>query len=141
GWARRKSHWVRKCCSPRSAWCCSTTNWTSSKAGAAARPGYTARPTSQVVRMSSPVRLARRVVELTGCSRNEAEQYIQGGWVTVDGVVIELPQHPVTVEQVALSADARLEAVEPATLLLHKPAGLDPVSASAVPPGPQPDAT
>lgn len=74
--------------------------------------------------MSDPVRLARRVVELTGCSRKEAERYVQGGWVTVDGVVVEAPQHPVTDEAVALLPGARVEAAEPATLLLHKPAGL-----------------
>lgn len=76
--------------------------------------------------MTEPVRLARRVVEITGCTRSEAERYVQGGWVTVDGVVVEAPQHPVTDETVALLPDARAEAAEPATLLLHKPAGFDP---------------
>jgi len=33
-------------------------------------------------------RLAKRVVELTGCSRSEAEHYVQGGWVRVDGEVV-----------------------------------------------------
>lgn len=74
--------------------------------------------------MSEPVRLARRVVELTGCSRKEAELYVQGGWVTVDGVVVEAPQHPVTGETVALLPGAHPAPAEPATLLLHKPAGL-----------------
>ncbi len=75
--------------------------------------------------MTDPVRLARRVIELTGCSRNEAELYVQGGWVTVDGVVVEAPQHPVTTETVALLPGARPEPAEPATLVLHKPAGFD----------------
>lgn len=75
--------------------------------------------------MTEPVRLARRVIELTGCSRSEAELYVQGGWVTVDGVVVEAPQHPVTGELVALLPGARPEPAEPATLLLHKPAGFD----------------
>lgn len=75
--------------------------------------------------MTEPVRLARRVVELTGCSRSEAELYVQGGWVTVDGVVVEAPQHPVGEEVVALLPGARPEPAEPATLLLHKPAGFD----------------
>lgn len=75
--------------------------------------------------MTEPVRLARRVVELTGCSRSEAELYVQGGWVTVDGVVVEAPQHPVTAETVALLPGARPEPAEPATLVLHKPAGFD----------------
>ena len=46
--------------------------------------------------MSLPVRLAHRVSELFGCSRAEAEQYIRNGWVTVEGDVIEAPQHKVT---------------------------------------------
>ena len=75
--------------------------------------------------MTESVRLARRVIELTGCSRSEAELYVQGGWVTVDGVVVEAPQHPVTDEVVALLPGARPEPAEPATLLVHKPAGFD----------------
>lgn len=78
--------------------------------------------------MSTPTRLAHRVAELFGCSRADAEQYIQNGWVSVDGRVIEAPQHPVTDERVELDPDARLEAVEPATLLLHKPAGFDAIN-------------
>ena len=75
--------------------------------------------------MSDPVRLAHRVVELLGCSRDDAESYIRNGWVTVDGIVIEAPQHPVTGERIEIDAGARLDDVEPATVLLHKPAGFD----------------
>jgi 23S rRNA pseudouridine2604 synthase len=75
--------------------------------------------------MSAPVRLAHRVCELFGLSRAEAEQFIQNGWVSVDGHVIEVPQHKVTVERVELDPGARLDAVEPATILLHKPPGFD----------------
>ena len=74
--------------------------------------------------MSEPVRLAKRVAELTGCSRTEAEQYIEGGWVNVDGETIEAPQHPVTTERVEIDPAAELGATEPATLLLHKPEGV-----------------
>lgn len=75
--------------------------------------------------MSTPVRLAQRVAELFGRTRAEAEQFIRNGWVTVDGEVIEAPQHRVTDERVELDPEARLDAVEPATILLHKPAGFD----------------
>ena len=78
--------------------------------------------------MSAPVRLAKRLIAVTGCSRSEAEQYIKGGWVSVDGQVIENPAHPVTTETVVLDPAARLAAVEPATILLHKPAGYDTIS-------------
>jgi len=75
--------------------------------------------------MSEPIRLSRRVVELTGCSRNEAEQYVQGGWVRVDGVVVEQPQFKITGQEVTIDAGAKLEPAEPATLLLHKPGQSD----------------
>lgn len=73
--------------------------------------------------MSIPVRLAHRVCEQFGLSRADAEQFIRNGWVSVNGEVIELPQHKVTDERVELDPEARLDAVEPATILLHKPAG------------------
>ena len=75
--------------------------------------------------MSDAVRLAKRVADLMRCSRTEAEQYVEGGWVSVDGHVVEEPQHMVTAETIEIDPDARLEATEPATLLLHKPPGFD----------------
>ncbi|MGV8923671.1 MAG: RNA pseudouridine synthase, partial [Thermomonas sp.] len=77
---------------------------------------------------SDPLRLNHRVAQLFGCSRDDAEHYIRNGWVTVDGGVVEAPQHMVTVELVELHGGARLEPVEPATILLHKPAGYDAIS-------------
>ena len=78
--------------------------------------------------MSDPVRLAKRVTDLARCSRLEAEQYIKGGWVSVDGRVVEDPAHPVSGETVELDPDAQLDAIEPATVLLHKPVGYDTIS-------------
>src|SRR5688572_30067142 len=78
--------------------------------------------------MSEPVRLAKRVADLARCSRLEAEQYIKGGWVSVDGRVVEEPQHLVSIEVVELDPAAQLETVEPATILLHKPIGFDTIS-------------
>ncbi|MDB5889965.1 MAG: RNA-binding [Polaromonas sp.] len=73
--------------------------------------------------MTEPVRLAKRVAEILGCSRREAEQYIEGGWISVDGVVIEEPQHRVAEHRVEVAKDASLLAASSVTLLLHKPAG------------------
>ena len=78
--------------------------------------------------MSDPHRLAKRVADLAGCSRSDAEHYIRNGWVRVDGRVVEDPAHPVSGEVVTLDPDARLQAVEPATVLLHKPVGYDTIS-------------
>jgi 23S rRNA pseudouridine2604 synthase len=74
--------------------------------------------------MSEPVRLAKRVAALVPCSRREAEQYIEGGWVRVDGQVVEEPQFRVTDERVELDPGATAAAIEPVTLLLNKPAGM-----------------
>ncbi|MDQ3511981.1 MAG: rRNA pseudouridine synthase [Pseudomonadota bacterium] len=71
--------------------------------------------------MSEPVRLAKRVADLARCSRAQAEQYIEGGWVRVNGEVIEEPQFMVSGQAVEIDPDARLTPAEPATMLLHKP--------------------
>lgn len=81
--------------------------------------------------MSEPVRLSKRLIEQLGCSRREAEQYIEGGWVTVDGVVVEQPQFKIDGQQVALLPGARAEALELVTLLINQPAGMDAESARA----------
>lgn len=74
--------------------------------------------------MTEPVRLAKHVAAMVPCSRREAEQYIEGGWVRVDGVVVEEPHFRVTDQRVELDPGANTAALEPVTLLLHKPAGL-----------------
>lgn len=75
--------------------------------------------------MTEPVRLAKRLAEMLNCSRREAEQYIEGGWVSVAGVVVEEPQFRVDQQPLELSPDASLLALTPVTLLLHKPAGYE----------------
>ena len=75
--------------------------------------------------MTEPTRLAKRVAELVPCSRREAEQYIEGGWVRVDGQVVETPQFKVLDQSIVLDPKARLAPVAPVTLLLHKPPGYD----------------
>ncbi|HSV52136.1 MAG TPA: RNA pseudouridine synthase [Burkholderiaceae bacterium] len=74
--------------------------------------------------MTEPVRLAKRLAELLSCSRRDAEQYIEGGWVLVDGEVVEEPQHRVLEHKVELLPGAELGDLPPVTLLLHKPAGV-----------------
>lgn len=73
--------------------------------------------------MTEPVRLAKALAQMLNCSRREAEQYIEGGWVRVDGVVVEEPQFRVGSQKIELDRDASLLALTPVTLLLHKPAG------------------
>ncbi|MEO5658295.1 MAG: rRNA pseudouridine synthase [Polaromonas sp.] len=75
--------------------------------------------------MNDSVRLAKRLAEMLACSRREAEQYIEGGWVSVDGMVVEEPQFRVENQAIVLSPDASLLALTPVTVLLHKPAGYE----------------
>lgn len=73
--------------------------------------------------MNEPIRLAKRVAELFNYSRSQAEQYIEGGWVRVNGVIQESPQHRVTDERIELDQNATLLESVPMTVLLHKPPG------------------
>jgi 23S rRNA pseudouridine2604 synthase len=75
--------------------------------------------------MSESIRLNKRVADVVPCSRNDAEAYIAGGWVSVDGVVVEEPGTRVLeTQQVALLPGARPDRIEPVTIVLHKPAGV-----------------
>ena len=70
------------------------------------------------------VRLAKRLAEERPCSRREAELYIEGGFVSVDGELVEEAGARVTMEQVITVADdATLLEIVPVTILLNKPAG------------------
>lgn len=72
------------------------------------------------------IRLAKRVADQFSCSRTEATQYIEGGWISVDGEVVELAGARIaTGQSVALREGAVLETVEPVTMLFHKPTGLN----------------
>ncbi len=73
--------------------------------------------------MNEPIRLAKRLAEQLNCSRSQAEQYIEGGWVRVNGVVQESPQHRVTNEIIEVDKNATLLESLPMTILLHKPPG------------------
>lgn len=71
-------------------------------------------------------RLAKRVAADHGLSRSTAESYIEGGFVRVDGAVVEAPGARVAPQQrVQLAPNASLDALEPVTLLLHKPPGFE----------------
>ena len=75
------------------------------------------------------IRLSKRVADQLPCSRREAELYIEGGFVLVDGAIVEESGARVAPEQtVTLAPDATLLEIEPVTILLNKPAGVDPLS-------------
>ena len=73
--------------------------------------------------MIDPVRLAKRLAEMVSCSRREAECYIEGGWVTVDGEVVQEPQFRVTQQKIVLHPDATIAPAEMVTILFHQDSG------------------
>ena len=74
--------------------------------------------------MTEPLRLSKRMSELGLCSRREADEWIERGWVRVDGMVVSelgskvLPSQTVTVERQAAAQQARR-----VTILINKPMG------------------
>jgi 23S rRNA pseudouridine2604 synthase len=75
--------------------------------------------------MTESIRLAKRVAELRTCSRSEAERIIAGGWVKVDGVLVEEPHFRVADQLIEIDTLANPAETEPVTLLLNKPASLN----------------
>lgn len=91
---------------------------------ASASPSRGQRP-AQAPAAANTERLAKRLATELPCSRADAERYIEGGWVTVNGKVQEEPGLRVTASQtVSLLPGARLEEGRPVTILIHKPAGM-----------------
>lgn len=68
-------------------------------------------------------RLSKRIMQLRDCSRREAEQYIEAGFVRVDGVVVQEPQFRVSTQNVAVDSHASLLNLMSVTLILNKPPG------------------
>ena len=74
--------------------------------------------------MTELVRLSKRMSELGLCSRREADEWIERGWVRVDGKVVSelgskvLPHQRITVERQATAQQARR-----VTVLVNKPVG------------------
>ncbi len=85
-----------------------------------------ATPAANIAEQKVGERLAKRLAKQANCSRSEAEQYIEGGWVKVDGKVVEQAGARVLATQkVELDAHANLATLEEVTLLMHKPVGYE----------------
>ncbi|MDY0206744.1 MAG: RNA pseudouridine synthase [Pseudomonas sp.] len=71
--------------------------------------------------MTDSVRLSKHLIDLIGCSRREAQLYIEGGWVLVNGSIIDEPQFQITDQLVELRPQAVAEPLPAITLLLNQP--------------------
>ncbi len=66
------------------------------------------------------IRLAKRIATLLKCSRSAAEQVIVGGWVQVNGRVVDDPARRVIDETIEVHPQAQRGSIPLLTLLLHK---------------------
>ncbi|MBS1154784.1 MAG: rRNA pseudouridine synthase [Proteobacteria bacterium] len=70
------------------------------------------------------IRLSKRMAELGLCSRREADEFIERGWVKVDGVVVDVLGSRVRPEQrIELVREAEGVLAERVTIVLNKPVG------------------
>lgn len=72
---------------------------------------------------SEPVRLSKRMSELGLASRREADEWIERGWVQVDGAVAILGLKVLPHQTITIDPRARKEQARRLTVLLHKPMG------------------
>jgi 23S rRNA pseudouridine2604 synthase len=78
----------------------------------------------QAADIKGSIRLSKRMAELGLCSRREADDYIERGWVKVDGVVIdELGSKIMPDQKIELTPIAEVTQNQRITVLLNKPVG------------------
>lgn len=71
-----------------------------------------------------PVRLSKLMAQRGLCSRREADEYIERGWVIVDGLPISVLGTKVAPNcKIRLTREAGVVQQQRATVLLHKPVG------------------
>ena len=74
--------------------------------------------------MTEPLRLSKRMSELGLCSRREADEWIERGWVRVDGkVVSELGSKVLPTQTITVERQAAAEQSKRVTILINKPMG------------------
>lgn len=70
------------------------------------------------------IRLSKRMAELGLCSRREADEFIERGWVKVDGNTVDVLGSRVKPDQkIELVRSAETELAERVTIILNKPVG------------------
>jgi len=72
--------------------------------------------------LKEPPRLSRRISEMSLCSRREADEWIENGWVRVDGVVVtRLGTRVHSGARIEINDAAGKHQAESVTILLNKP--------------------
>ena len=74
-------------------------------------------------RSTEGVRVSKLITERGLASRREADEWIEAGWVRVDGAIAVLGQRAATDARIEIDPRARREQSRRVTVLLHKPVG------------------
>ena len=69
------------------------------------------------------IRLNKRLAELGLCSRREGDQWIENGWVLVNGTPGQMGQTVSETDRIEVSPEAQADQAQQVTILLHKPMG------------------
>ena len=69
------------------------------------------------------MRINKRMAELGMCSRREADEWVENGWVKVNGEVAAMGQMVVPGDRIEIDAAAQERQEQQVTIVLHKPAG------------------
>ena len=90
------------------------------------RPSRAAEAVAPRRPLHEPPRLSKRISELFGCSRREADEWIENGWVRVDGVAVNTlgsRVHPNA--KIEIKEEASKHQTEFVTILFNKPLEVD----------------
>ena len=81
------------------------------------------RPGAAPASPHEPTRLNKRLAELGLCSRREADEWIERGWVRVNGQVAAIGLKVTSTDQVTVDRRADAAQAQRVTILLNKPVG------------------
>ena len=94
------------------------------RATATATEGRPAAPAATASPLRDDIRLCKLMADRGLCSRREADEFIERGWVLVEGQrVSQLGMRVAPDAQVELAPEARSRQQQRVTILLHKPVG------------------
>ena len=95
-----------------------------------AKPAVKAAPAPKAVRVikapaapAEPIRLNKRMADLGLCSRREADEWIENGWVKVNGAIAAVGAKVTPQDRVEVDKKAQGHQAGQVTILLNKPVG------------------
>ncbi|WP_313235151.1 pseudouridine synthase [Delftia acidovorans] len=69
------------------------------------------------------VRINKRLADMGLCSRREADEWVDKGWVRVNGELAVMGQNVVAADRITVEREARERQDQQVTILIHKPMG------------------